>query len=85
MASAPIETPLSSSAAPELTLIPPAIAPNAELLDARITPELIVTPPEKSLEAPESVSVPAPSLTKDPEPVIFPVKLVFASLPPTVN
>ena len=43
--SAPMATPTNSNAAPDWTLTPPAVVPNAEALVARITPELIVTAP----------------------------------------
>lgn len=46
-ASAPIVRPLRSKAAPELTVVPPAVVPNAELSPSFTVPALIVVVPPK--------------------------------------
>ena len=70
-ASAPIATPLISSVAPAVTVVPAAVVPSAVAFVALSVPPATVVNPAYEL-APENVSVPVFCLVTEPVPLITP-------------
>ncbi len=78
MASATVIPPEISKVVPAAKFVPAAVVPNAASLEIASTPWLIVTAPV-NVFAPDSVSFPAPDLTK---PVVGVVPLVPLEITP---